>query len=251
MSEGLSFYSYVAMGLQEGDKAPGWYNGFNHDSYAKCDNDTEKHKEYSKKTIDKRIELFKSDFDYADEFFTKKIVSEWNNPTYQVFWNIQDKYSNGFNPPSFVIEFLSLKNTFTVQKYLNVFDSIIKFGTLLFILYLMFNKNNELLLLPVTFVGGFLFLTFVSEAKAQYSIMFSILLIPLSVMGYNNIADIFVKKELNIKVNKIYLLFLVAVIIATCINVGNKKYLLKDDDLYYKYVSENGEFDYVNPPEYY
>lgn len=251
MSEGLSFYSYVAMGLQEGDKAPGWYNGFNHDSYAKCGNDTEKHKEYSKEAIDKRIELFKSDFDYADEFFTKKIVSEWNNPTYQVFWNIQDKYSDGFNPPSFVLEFLSLKNTFIVQKYLNVFDSIIKFGTILFILYLALNKNNELLLLPVTFVGGFLFLTFVSEAKAQYSIMFSILLIPLSVMGYNNIADIFVKKELNIKVNKIYLVLLVAVIIVTCINTGNKKFLLKDDDLYYKYVSENGEFDYVNPPEYY
>ena len=251
MEDGISFYSYVAMGLQESDKAPGWYNGFNYDSYAACDNNTKKQIEFSKKEIKKRINLFASDFEYTDEFFTKKIVSEWNNPTYQVFWNIQDKYSEGFEPQLFIREFLSLKSTYKVQKYLNIFDSIIKFGALLYVLYLIFNKNNENLILPVTFVGGFLFLSFLSEAKAQYAIIFSTLLIPIATMGYNYAANLIVEKRCSFKTKKITIIIFVLLILFTCINIANNSFLSNDDDLYYKYVSENGDFDYINPPEYY
>lgn len=251
MSEGLSFYSYIAMGLQESDMAPGWYNGFNHDSYATCNNDTKKHKEYSKIEIEKRIGMFTDNLDYADEFFTKKIVSEWNNPTYQVFWNIQDKYSDGFEPQPFIREFLSLKGTYKVQKYLNILDSIIKFGALLYMFYLIFNKRNENLILPITFVGGFLFLSFLSEAKAQYAIIFSTLLIPLATMGYNYAANLIVEKRCSFKTKKVTIIIFVLLILFTCINIANKSFLSKNDDLYYKYVSENGNFDYINPPEYY
>lgn len=251
MEDGVSFYSYVAMGLQESDKAPGWYNGFNYDSYAACNNDTEKQIEFSKKEIKKRIDIFTNDLEYADEFFNKKIVSEWNNPTYQVFWNIQDKYCKGFEPREFIKDFLSLKSTYKVQKYLNIFDSIIKFGALLYVFYLIFNKNNENLILPITFVGGFLFLSFLSEAKAQYAILFSTLLIPLAMLGYNYVASLIVEKRWPLKSKKVAIIIFVLFILFTCINIANKLFLSKDDDLYYKYVSENGNFDYINPPEYY
>lgn len=251
MSDGLSFYSYVAMGLQESERAPGWYNGFNHDSYAECDNDTAKHKEYSKKAIEKRIELFKSDMDYADEFLSKKICSEWNNPTYQVFWNIQDKFDGDFKPSSFMLNFVSLNNTFVIQKYLNIVDSIIKFGALLFVMYLIFNKERENLLLPVIFVGGFLFLSFLSEAKAQYTIMFSSLLIPMAVLGYNYFADLIIDKNIKCHIDeKIKVIVLILLVLFTCISVSNKKFLSKDTDFYYEYVSQGEDFDYSIMPEY-
>lgn len=251
MSEGLSFYSYIAMGLQESNKAPGWYNGFNHDSYVACNNDTKKHKEYSKIEIEKRIGMFANNLDYADEFFTKKIVSEWNNPTYQVFWNIQDKYSKDYYPKEYIRSFLSLNNTYKIQKYLNMLDSIIKLGALLYVFYLIFNKINENLILPITFVGGFLFLSFLSEAKAQYAIIFSTLLIPIATMGYNYVANLIVEKRCSFKTKKATIIIFVLFILFTCINIANKSFLSKDDDLYYKYISENGDFDYINPPEYY
>lgn len=251
MNDGLSFYSYVAMGLQESERAPGWYNGFNHDSYAECDNDTAKHKEYSKKAIEKRIELFKSDMDYADEFLSKKICSEWNNPTYQVFWNIQDKFDGDFKPSSFMLNFVSLNNTFVIQKYLNIVDSIIKFGALLFVVYLIFNKERENLLLPVTFVGGFLFLSFLSEAKAQYAIMFSSLIIPMAVLGYNYFTDSIIDKNIKCHIDeKIKVIVLILLVLFTCISVSNKKFLSKDTDFYYEYVSQGEDFDYSIMPEY-
>lgn len=251
MSEGLSFYSYVAMGLQESERAPGWYNGFNHDSYAECDNNTAKHKEYSKKAIDERIELFKADLDYADEFLSKKISSEWNNPTYQVFWNIQDKFDSDFKPSPFVLNFVSLDNTFVIQKYLNIIDSIIKFGALLYVGYLIFNKERESLLLPVTFIGGFLFLSFLSEAKAQYTIMFSSLLIPMAALGYSYFVDLIINKNIKCSiVEKIKMILLVILVVLTCVSVNNKKYLSKDTDFYYEYTSQGESFDYSIMPEY-
>ena len=251
IANGVSFYSYVAMGLQESERAPGWFNGFNYDSYAYCDNDTDKQVEYSKKEIDKRIELFKSDLDYADEFLSKKICSEWNNPTYQVFWNIQNKFDSGFIPSSFIINFVSLKNTFKIQKYLNILDSIIKFGALLFVMYLIFNKENEIYILPVTFVGGFLFLSFLSEAKAQYAILFSILLIPMAAIGYNYFTELIInQKNISGSNKKIKLLLFGILILLTCVNVADKQFLSKDTDYYFEYVSQGENFDYSNMPEY-
>lgn len=249
MSDGISFYSYIAMGMQEGERAPGWYNGYNYDSYAECNNDSLKQKEFSKKEIDKRIDVFVNDIDYASKFYTKKIVSEWNNPTYQVFWNIQDKFDGGFSPNLFVKKIVSLKGTYTFQKYLNIVDSIIKFGSLMFVLYLIFNKNNSLLILPITFVGGFLFLSFLSEAKAQYAIMFSILLVPMSIMGYNFIVNSIIEKN-NIFKNLMVLFFVVLTIISSIV-VSKKEYLSKDDGIYYEYVISDGNFDYISIQEHY
>ena len=252
LDKGLSFYSYTAMGLQESDKAPGWYNGFNHDSYASCNNNYDLHKEYAKKEVMKRLDYFLNDLNYADAFFTKKIVSQWNNPTYQVFWNIQDKYSEGFKPELFIRKFLSLKNTYKIQKYLNIVDFMMKFGCVLFLLYLISNINNEILLLPITFIGGFLFLSFLSEAKAQYTIMFSILMLPLATLGYNHFVDMIINKNYIIERKGIIKIIIFCIVtILTIINVKDKTYLIKDDDLYYKYVSEEGNFDYLNPPEYF
>ena len=117
--------------------------------------------------------------------------------------------------------------------------------------YLIFNKSNENLILPITFVGGFLFLSFLSEAKAQYAIIFSTLLIPLATMGYNYAANLIVEKRCSFKTKKVTIIIFVLLILFTCINIANKSFLSKNDDLYYKYVSENGNFDYINPPEYY
>ena len=70
-------------------------------------------------------------------------------------------------------------------------------------------------------------------------------------MGYNYAANLIVEKRCSFKTKKITIIIFVLLILFTCINIANNSFLSNDDDLYYKYVSENGDFDYINPPEYY
>ena len=253
MSEGTSYWSYVAMGLQEGERAPGWYNGYNNDSYAECNNDTEKQTKKAKDYIENRLSEMLDNKAYALSFFTEKIASEWNNPTCQVFWNIQDKFPETVKQDSIFRKFVSMESVVKIQKYLNICHLLIMFGAAIYATYSLFRKHNYIeTLLPMTFIGGFILLSFLSEAKAQYSIMFTVLLFPCSIVGYFEFAklqltDKTVLKEVwNIK----YILcFVFVIIMIVC--ASNCSYLIKDNSLYYKYISENGNFDYLNPPEYY
>lgn len=253
MAEGTSYWSYVAMGLQEGERAPGWYNGYNNDSYAECNNDTEKQTKKAKDYIENRLSEMLGNKTYALSFFIEKIASEWNNPTCQVFWNIQDKFPESVKQDSIFRKFVSMQSVVNMQKYLNISHLLIMFGTLLYAFFNLFKKDNYLkTIIPMTFIGGFILLSFLSEAKAQYSIMFTVLLFPCSIVGYFEFAklqltDKTVLKEVwNIK----YILcFVVVIIMIVC--ASNCSYLIKDNSLYYKYISENGNFDYLNPPEYY
>lgn len=253
MAEGTSYWSYVAMGLQEGERAPGWYNGYNNDSYAECNNDTEKQTKKAKDYIENRLSEMLGNKTYALSFFIEKIASEWNNPTCQVFWNIQDKFPESVKQDSIFRKFVSMQSVVNMQKYLNISHLLIMFGTLLYAFFNLFKKDNYLkTIIPMTFIGGFILLSFLSEAKAQYSIMFTALLFPCSIVGYFEFAklqltDKTVLKEVwNIK----YILcFVFVIIMIVC--TSNCSYLIKDNSLYYKYISENGNFDYLNPPEYY
>lgn len=253
MAEGTSYWSYVAMGLQEGERAPGWYNGYNNDSYVECNNDTEKQTKKAKDYIENRLSEMLGNKTYALSFFIEKIASEWNNPTCQVFWNIQDKFPESVKQDSIFRKFVSMQSVVNMQKYLNISHLLIMFGTLLYAFFNLFKKDNYLkTIIPMTFIGGFILLSFLSEAKAQYSIMFTALLFPCSIVGYFEFAklqltDKTVLKEVwNIK----YILCIVFVIIMI-VCTSNYSYLIKDNSLYYKYISENGNFDYLNPPEYY
>ncbi len=245
MSQGTSYWSYVAMGIQEGERAPGWYNGYNNDSYAECNNDTDVQAEKAKHYIDDRLEYMNSDTEYAKEFFNKKIASEWNNPTSQVFWNIQDKFDDSIEQDSIFRKLVGIKNCVKIQKYLNIFHMFVLLGSLLYAICNLFRNGNYLkTIIPMTFVGGFILLSFLSEAKAQYAIMFTSLLIPCSISGFYELTKI---NLINIKKNSCieYLTCFVIVVIMV-VSLNKCDYLKKDNGLYYEYISSNGELNYMD-----
>ncbi len=242
MSQGTSYWSWVAMGLQEGERAAGWYNGYNFDSYAECNNDTDVQAEKAKDYIENRVGELANNKTYAVSFFTEKIASEWNNPTSQVFWNIQDKFPSSVKEDSFFRKLVSMQSVVKMQKYLNICHLLIMFGAVVFAIYNLYTKHNYFeTLLPITFIGGFILLSFLSEAKAQYSIMFTILLIPCSVLGYKRLTKIDLKNK-N-KLIKYVLSFIYILVLIIC--MSNYGYLNKDNNVYYQYVTSNGEFNYM------
>ena len=78
--------AWMAMGLSEGTRAEGWYNGYNYNTFRENDYDQKATDEAARALIGERIQSFRSDRDYAYTFFMRKLASTWSEPTFQSVW---------------------------------------------------------------------------------------------------------------------------------------------------------------------
>ena len=67
--------AYLAMGLRESNRAPGWYDEYVEQVYENANYDPEKTSERAKKNIRARLEEFAKDPAYTFQFFYEKMVS--------------------------------------------------------------------------------------------------------------------------------------------------------------------------------
>lgn len=224
--------AWVAMSMQESDRAPGWFNGYTISNADFTNYNVEKQKELAKQTINERLDIFNKDKNYAFEFFTKKVVSTWNNPTFQALWNIFDK---PYSQDNIFKNFLTRQGIDSFSKYLNIIHHLILFGTLC---YLLFNKNKDidLYLLPLIVIGGFLF-HIIWETKSQYAFSYFVLLIPYTIMGYKELIDN-INDIKNIKIS-IKLISKVIIILLLLITFASSKssFLREDNQNYLDYLN--------------
>ena len=78
--------AWMAMGLSEGTRAEGWYNGYNYNAFRENGYDQKVTDEAARALIGERIQSFRSDHDYAYTFFMRKLASTWSEPTFQSVW---------------------------------------------------------------------------------------------------------------------------------------------------------------------
>lgn len=237
LNNGMSNLSWIAMGLQEGERAPGWYNGYNNDSFAASNNNSSKQKEIALEEISNRLDAFK-DKEYAFEFFTKKATSQWNNPTFQVFWNLDGKIYKEETRSSWAMFFVEKLGQYQFQKYLNIIQTLVLFGVLV---YSMNSINNKLSIEHIFFglflIGGFLFQLF-WEGKAQYTFVYFVPLIPYAISGYKKLLSI---KKLEIKPQVIIELVIVISMMLT-FQLGIFSFLDIDNKNYYNYIYDIEEY---------
>lgn len=183
----ISSWVWIAMGLQESELAPGWWNGYLHTSYEDANGDVMLQEILAKESIKNSITKFKNNPNYTFDFFSKKISSTWANPSFQAFATVR----NGTNIelPKWVRGVLSYQGQYIIIKYLNVIEFCILIGALIELI-VGYNKEEFInsLILPMVLVGGFFFLLF-WETKSRYALLFFVTLIPTSIMGYNNLID--------------------------------------------------------------
>jgi hypothetical protein len=182
--DGVPKGAWLATGLCEGSVGSGTYNkSVGELLYEDCDYDYEVAEAAEEYIIQERIDLFKSDLSYTAQFFASKLALEWNNGTFECFW-INTLPDRG-HEWSRITETLMIDGSplNRVITYLcNLFLSFLWLGILLFVFYDK-DKNVYKLLLPVIFIGGFVFHTF-WEAKSQYTIIYVYLMIPYMIRGY-------------------------------------------------------------------
>lgn len=188
LDEGCSSWSWVAMGLQDGERAPGWYNGYNQKSYKSAWYDSEKQAAAAKLSIARSVYGFSQDPGDAAAFFVRKTASQWNNPTFQGFWNVQVRDAR-VPLGSFARWLTGVEGSDAAARYLNFLQFFVLLGTAFWCLSLRWTERHvdaRLLrdvLLPLVFLGGFV-CHLLWEAKCQYTLSYFELLLPLAVMGH-------------------------------------------------------------------
>ena len=78
--------AWMAMGLSEGTRAEGWYNGYNYNAFRENGYDQKAADEAARALIGESLQAFRNDHDYAYTFFMRKLASTWSEPTFQSVW---------------------------------------------------------------------------------------------------------------------------------------------------------------------
>lgn len=182
LSDGIPNTAWVALGLQEGWKGPGWYTRFSIDTYKENGYDTEKTKEAVLENISQSLDDFKSGKRDAVDFFARKTASQWNDPTFQCV-NLMQGHESDVQEKFILPKFMYGENATWIFEIFNIVHTLMLFGILLWFVSEYKKLDVNMLILAVIFIGGFLF-HLLWEAKAQYTVLFYVLIFPYCIMGY-------------------------------------------------------------------
>lgn len=187
LGEGMSPWAFVNMGLREGSPLyDGWFDNSQstYRAYLNSGYNTDAHERVSVEGVKESVDRFAKDPGYAVRFFAGKNASQWNNPGFQGWWINYAMPADGVvKTPEWLENLMSIQNyNDYVFPYLDRLQFIILMGV---VLYLVLDRGHEdkYLFFMITFLGGFIFHT-VWEAKAQYTFVFFVLLLPMAVDGY-------------------------------------------------------------------
>lgn len=241
IGKGSSSWCWIAMGMQEAWRAPGWFNNYVEDAYINNSYSTELSSSVAKESIKERIIYFSGHKQEAVEFYTLKTASQWNNPTYQAFWLMQISGSTIYSS-ELIHYFISIEGEQAVTAYLKVFRLMLYFFALLGVIGLKKYDAIEAWLCPLIFVGGAIFHIFIWEAESDYTIPYIPLLIPISIIGADTITGYIssvIKKKKLIKSTSHLTYMIMSVFLSMVLYVfysdGRVEYLTADDTNYLDY----------------
>ena len=194
--EGIPMSSWAAMGLNESYIAPGWYNGsYTVSNFHENDKNPDLAHEASIEEISERIKIFTEDKEYAKEFFSKKIKSQWNEPSYQSIWTNQVR--GRYKDMGKLATYVCVEGEKSVKQYMNVFQQFVFLLCAASTLILIRKTKIEYALFPTIIIGGFLY-HLIFEAKSQYSMVYFIIMLPLAAVCAEYVFLILKKTALSI-----------------------------------------------------
>ncbi len=188
VGEGIPKLAWVEMGLQEGSRGAGWFNFYTTDTFAAYQGDSQAAGEAVKADLAETLREMRENPADTVDFFARKILSMWCEPTFQSVW-IQEVKQSAIQPFAFV-ESLYQRDGILNAVYVaacDVFQTFVYFFSLVWLVR-GWRQNRLCQLLPaIIFLGGFLF-HLAWEAKGQYSIFYFFLLVPYALQGFRACA---------------------------------------------------------------
>ena len=188
---GVPVTSYIYMGIAKPvTLAPGWYTGDVENIYKDSNYNKEKSGEITKKLMDKRLEYLKNNPSYTADYFYQKLQTTWLNPTFQTLWCStpsialeQNPDYNAYIASQKLIISILCGTAFKIEERIMDIYQITVFLTSTLALLLLFKQGElEKALLPIVFLGGFIF-HLIWETKSIYVLQYYYLLIPFATYG--------------------------------------------------------------------
>ncbi|MCD8188470.1 MAG: hypothetical protein LUD57_07740 [Ruminococcus sp.] len=185
--DSIPMISWFAMGLQEAENAPGWYNyGATLANFENSGYDADAASESSLKEIRKRIDDFSVDKQYRNDFFYKKFTSVWNETSYQSIWNnnvrLQYKEKTG------IAEWVCNDGETATKSYMDAFAQLIFILCFCGILYCLKHKNTYAMIMMLITLGGMMY-HLLAEAKSQYALPYFIWMTVFASCGFIFVYD--------------------------------------------------------------
>ena len=190
LSSGVTTLSYLAMGMQEGHGACGFYNGFNFDTYAQSGMNADAANEISRQAIAERLQYFKENPRYALDFYKEKYLAQWAHATYD---SQQATIANCGGRSVFFQALYEGELSVYYIGYCKIFQIVIFGGAFLFALIQLRKKEESMsqrvleegfwvYIGLIGVLGGFLF-HMLWEASARYVYTYSLLMVPYAACG--------------------------------------------------------------------
>jgi len=182
INTGVTAKSYFAMGMQEGGRGPGWYNGYNFDTFEDAGQNSELADEISEKAISERLEYFGDHPWYTVSFYARKISTQWLDGTYA---SLQATHATMSERSEFFNEVYEGKYNVIYNVYCDALQTLIYVCAFLCALALVIKKEKNIFwkyFFAICVLGGFFF-HILWEGNSRYIVTYSLLIIPYSAQG--------------------------------------------------------------------
>lgn len=182
--EGCPKIMWIAMGMQESDAGayyPGTYNGFNADVFIENDYNVQATAEIGKKAIIDRLqEWSKHPADMID-FYRRKTIFQWNNPTYDAFFATY--YME--NPKDWLYKAYFDETVHNgIINFMDGYQFLVYIALLVYYIKELVTKSDvKNLFLGLIMVGGFLF-SLLWETNSRYVFPYIAITLPCAAAGF-------------------------------------------------------------------
>jgi len=179
--EGIPMVAWLAMGVSEGHAAVGWYKEEPPVTvFKESGNDPLVTGEKAKAAIAERLDYFADNPGEAVSFFSEKLRSQWNEPSYDSIWLNQVFVS--YSEKGGLYKLLCDKGEGLTVGFMNQHQQLVFLGMLLGVLALIKKRDILSCILPLVILGGLMY-HLLFEAKSQYALPYFILMMPVAAMG--------------------------------------------------------------------
>ena len=208
LADGLSQVQYLDMGLTESYMAPGWYTRTGLDTYLNANLENKVADKTSWRNIGIKLDQMGTNNKMnAFDFFSKKILSQWNEPEFESIWVSKVKGHTNSDAASKGIGKAVYEGSLgqALELHFNLYMQILYllFAAGIYLMFINKKTNIKTILLPLVVLGGFGY-HLLFEGKSQYVLTYIPLLIPVAAYALNTILEADYSKVKNViaKINK-------------------------------------------------
>lgn len=180
--------AWLVTGFRESSLCSGWYNSYTTTVLMGNGYDQERTRAQVKADFEERLAIFRARPRYAAAFFGKKLISQWQEPSYQSIWS-SAAGTHSQAVPAAVESIYTGKTGQALAVYFNHLMQLIYAAFLLGLIALFKNRNLPALMLPLVLLGAAIY-HLLFEAKAQYVLVYIPLMLPIAALGLTRLSDV-------------------------------------------------------------